>query len=182
MADEEDTLLVEHWSGGDKRAFETLFEKYQKPMFNVALRMTKSYSDAEDITQAAFLKAYQNLSTFDPRYRFFSWMYRITVNESLNFVNQRKQVEELSEEIRSDEKSAEESFDENQTARNVQDALMQLKPDHRAVVVLKHLQGLSYSEIGEILGIPEKKVKSRLFTARLMLKDVLVARGLKEND
>ena len=179
MVDKEDGALVQQCVGGDKRAFETLVEKYQKPMFNVALRMTRNYSDAEDIAQATFLKAYENLRSFDPRYKFFSWLYRIAMNESLNFVNQRKQVEELSEDISSDEKSAEESYDEDQTSRSVQDALMQLKADHRAVVVLKHLQRLSYEEISKILDIPEKKVKSRLFTARLMLKDVFIAKGLE---
>ena len=179
MLDREDAGLVEQSVAGDKKAFEALFEKYQKPMFNVALRMTKNFSDAEDIAQATFVKAYENLASFDPRYKFFSWLYRIALNESLNFVNQRKQVEEISEDISSDEKSAEESFDEDHMSKTVQDALMQLKADHRVVVVLKHLQGLSYNEISEVLGIPEKRVKSRLFSARLVLKDVLVAKGLE---
>jgi RNA polymerase sigma-70 factor, ECF subfamily len=179
MDESDDLAIVKQCQNGDRRAFEVLVEKYQKPMFNVALRMTRNYSDAEDIAQATFLKAFEKIASFDHQYKFFSWLYRIAMNESLNHVNQRKQVEELSEDISSDEKSAEESYDEDQTSRSVQDALMELKADYRAVVVLKHLQGLSYDEISKILDIPETKVKSRLFTARLMLKDVLIAKGLE---
>jgi RNA polymerase sigma-70 factor, ECF subfamily len=179
MNESDDLAIVKQCQNGDRRAFEILVEKYQKPMFNVALRMTRNYSDAEDIAQATFLKAFEKITSFDHQYKFFSWLYRIAMNESLNFVNQRKQVEELGEDISSDEKSAEENYDQDQTSRSVQDALMELKADHRAVVVLKHLQGLSYDEISRILDIPEKKVKSRLFTARLMLKDVLIAKGLE---
>lgn len=182
MSENDDLDLVKKCQDGDRKAFELLVDRYQRQVFNVALRMTRNYADAEDIAQTTFIKAFENIGSVDPKYKFFSWIYRIVVNESLNHVHQRKYAEELDEEIVAPEKSLEERFDEDQTSARVQDALMEMKEDHRAVIVLKHLQGLSYEEISEILKIPEKKVKSRLFTARLVLKDVLQSKGLERND
>lgn len=178
MTESDDLILVRQCQNGDRRAFEELVVRYERKMFNVALRMTRSCSDAEDIAQTTFLKAYEKIGSFDEGHKFFSWLYRIAVNESLNHLHQRKQCEELNEDIVADMKSPEEAFDDDQTSEDVQRALMQLKEDHRAVIVLKHLQDLTYGEISDILRIPEKKVKSRLFTARLMLKEILLEKGL----
>jgi len=98
MSDQDDELLVRRCLGGDRGAFEVLVDKYQGPLFNVALRMTQVYADAEDITQSAFLKAFESLSSFKPGRKFFSWLYRIAVNESLNFLRAKRHLEPLSEE------------------------------------------------------------------------------------
>jgi len=177
MTEREDATLVRQCIEGDKKAFEALVEKYQKPMFNVAVRIINDYEDAADVTQAAFIKAYENLRQFDHRYKFYSWLYRITVNGSLNFINTKKRFEGLGDDVVSPDKSADELFSEEDTARNVRQALMKLSPDYRSVVVLSHFRDLSYKEIGDVLGIPEKRVKSRLFTARQLLKDLLLKEG-----
>ena len=182
MTEADDQILVRQCQNGDRRAFETLVDKYQKPLFNLALRMTRNYTDAQDIAQIAFLKAYENLASFDHKYKFFSWLYRIAVNESLNHVNQRRHADQLNEDMASEGQSPDVLYDKDETSRRVQDALMELKEEYRSVIVLKHLQGFSYEQISEILEIPEKKVKSRLFTARLMLKDVLNAKGVDYSD
>lgn len=182
MTEGNDQILVRQCQNGDPRAFETLVDRYQKPLFNLALRMTRNYTDAEDIAQVTFLKAYENLASFDHKHKFFSWLYRIAVNESLNHVNHRKHAQELSEDMVAVGRSPEEQVDLDETSRRVQEALMQLKEEYRAVIVLKHLQGFSYGQISEILEIPEKKVKSRLFTARLLMKDVLNAKGVGYHD
>jgi RNA polymerase sigma-70 factor (ECF subfamily) len=179
MSDRDDKELVRRCLEGDRGAFESLVDRYQKTLFNFALRMTHSVSDAEDIAQSAFLKVYEKLDSFDPNYKFFSWLYRIAVNESLNFIKHRRQVERLEDDIVADEADPEQTYDEDQTTRTVQSALMELSENHRSVVILKHLQGFSYAEISGILNIPEKKVKSRLFTARVQLKDVLISKGLE---
>ncbi len=178
MVEQEDAKLIQQCLGGDQKAFETLVEKYQKPMFNAALRIIDNQEDAADVTQAAFVKAYENLKQFDGRYKFFSWLYRITVNGSLNFVNARQRFEELPEDTVSPDKNADDVFSEEDTARTVQRALMKLTPDYRAVIVLSHFRELSYKEISDVLGIPEKRVKSRLFSARQMLKNVLSRKGV----
>ena len=178
MVDKEDLALVQQCLEGDKRAFETLVERYQKPMFNVALRIVNDYQDAADVTQAAFIKAYENLKQFNRRYKFYSWLYRITVNGSLNFINAKQRFEGLNEEIISPDKSADEAFSEADTSHSIQQALMKLSPDYRVVVVLSHFRELSYKEISDVLGIPEKRVKSRLFSARQLLKSLLLEEGV----
>jgi RNA polymerase sigma-70 factor (ECF subfamily) len=178
MIDQGDERLVQQCIQGDNKAFEALVEKYQRPMFNVALRIINDYEDAADITQAAFVKAYESLRQFDSRYKFYSWLYRITVNGSLNFINGRRRFEGLDEGIVSPEKSADEVFSDQDTSRTVEEALMKLSPDYRVVIVLSHFNDLSYREISDVLGIPEKRVKSRLFTARQLLKSLLINKGV----
>ena len=85
MVDDQDQALVRQCLDGHTRAFEALVDRYQKPLFNVALRMLDDAQDAEDITQTVFIKAFEKLATYDDRYKFFSWIYKMTVNEALNF-------------------------------------------------------------------------------------------------
>lgn len=169
--------LVKQVLSGKRKAFETLVERYQKTVFNVAFRSTKDYDDSQDITQAVFIKAFENLSTFNSTYRFFSWLYRIAVNESLNYVNQRKQLKPLDEEIVSENTGPDEKYREEELTNEIQSALMEIDVTYRIVIILKHFQFCSYEEISYILDIPEKTVKSRLYSARQMLKDVLQKKG-----
>lgn len=162
----------------DRDAAGALVDRYQQRLFNVALRMLRDVQDAEDVTQTVFLNAFRQLRTYDPKYRFFSWVYRMTVNESLNVLKRRKPAVTLEEEPDilapgAGPDRATESED------RVGRALMQLKPDDRAVVVLKHFVSFSYEEIAEVLEIPVKTVKSRLFTARERLRLVL-AEGVRK--
>jgi RNA polymerase sigma-70 factor, ECF subfamily len=182
MVHDEDLDLVRQFLTGDRSAFERIVEKHQKTVFNVALRMTHEPKEAEDIAQDVFLKVYERLKSFNPEYRFFSWLYRITVNESLNSVDQKKRCQELDEEMAASGPDLDEITEANERSRKIADAMMELNVDHRAVVVLKHFEGLSYEEIAQILEISEKKVKSRLFTARQVLRDILVKRGFGSDD
>lgn len=182
MIHDEDLDLVRQFLAGDRSAFERIVEKYQKTVFNVALRMTHEAREAEDIAQEVFLKVYERLKSFNPEYRFFSWLYRITVNESLNTLDRQKRYQELDEEMAADGPDLDEIAEANERGRRIADALMDLKVDQRAVVVLKHFEGLSYEEIAQVLEISEKKVKSRLFTARQVLRDILLKRGIGSDD
>lgn len=178
MVEQEDLVLIRECLSGSSRAFETIVNKYQKTVFNVAFRIINDHEDAEDITQSSFVKAFEHLETFNPSHKFFSWLYRIVVNESLNALNQKKRLEGLNEGLISKEKTPEETYDELETTENIDHALMDLTPDNRIVIVLKHFQNLSYTDIGHILDIPEKTVKSRLFTARQLLKSSLLKKGI----
>ena len=178
MTDDPDVALVHACRSGDSGAFGQLVGKYEAKLFNVAYRITGCREDALDATQTAFVKAYEKLDTFDPSYRFFSWIYRIAMNEALNLVRRRTPDTGTETAIIASSRSPEDAFADGETEQRVQEALMALKPDHRAVVVLKHFQGLSYREMSEVIGIPEKTVKSRLFTARQRLKGILVERRL----
>jgi RNA polymerase sigma-70 factor (ECF subfamily) len=181
MIECDDNALVEQSRHGNVKAFAQLVEKYQKTVFNVAYRMTRDGADAEDVAQATFIKAHEKLHTFDQRFRFFSWLYRIATNEAINFLKLNRHHQELNENVAAEDEGEEDREREQDVACAIQDCLMELKVAHRAVVVLKHFQGLSYAEIGEILEISEQKVKSRLYTARMILKGLLMRRGIRGN-
>lgn len=170
--DEQDRALVRQFLEGRRDAAESLVDRYQKRLFNLALRMTGDVQDAEDVTQTVFLNAFLKLSTYDPRFKFFSWIYRMTVNESLNLLKRRKPSVTLEEgpEI----PVAETDSDRSAEAEDrVGKALMGLGPNDRAVVVLRHFLLFSYQEIADVLEIPVQTVKSRLYTARERLRLVL---------
>lgn len=180
MSDADDNRAVSECLQGHTDAFEILVDKYQTPVFNTALRIVKSHNDAEEITQIVFVKAFVNLKRFNAKYKFFSWIYRMTVNESLNFANQKKPHEALHPTLVSETQTPVESFQQQELSERVQDALMLLAVDYRVVIVLRHFEELSYQQISYILDLPEKTVKSRLFTARQLLKNILSASGVLE--
>jgi RNA polymerase sigma-70 factor (ECF subfamily) len=165
---DEDAALVRRTLDGESAAFGVLVTRYQKVLYTVAYRMLGNPEDARDATQDAFVKAYQRLDTFDPAYRFFSWMYRVVVNECLNTVRSRRQQEPLSADLASGETPFD-AAEAEERRRQVELALRRLSPEHRAVIVLRHFVGNSYEEIADMLAIPEKTVKSRLYAARQRL-------------
>jgi RNA polymerase sigma-70 factor (ECF subfamily) len=171
-------MFVEACLAGERKAFEVLVDRYEKKLYNAAYRVLNDSEDAIEATQSAFVKAYERLGTFDTSQRFFPWMYRILVNESLNIVNRRKRFEELDSTIPVPGRNPEEKYGDQEIARHLQAAVRELPPDYRVVIALRHYQGFSYEEIGEILGVPEKTVKSRLFTARQRLRGILESKGI----
>ena len=172
--DVEDAALVTRSLAGDQRAFELLVERHHRALFTVAARKLGSRDDAADATQNAFVRVYQNLGTYDPRYRFFSWIYRILVNECLNVLRGRRPSDEPADTQIDLSGGPLEALQASERRQQVQRALLALSPDLRAVIVLRHYAGLSYEEIGEALGgLPAKTVKSRLYTARQRLGQLL---------
>ena len=177
MTEREDKALVRECLGGDTQAFEVLVDRYQKVLFNVALRMLHNHEDAMDATQTAFIKAYEKLDTFNPKFKFFSWIYKIMVNESLNMISRRRPQDEVSPNLVSRDRNPEEDYEENVIVEQVQAAIVELPLDYRRVVVLRHFGNLSYKEMSGALDIPEKTVKSRLYTARRMMQEILLKMG-----
>jgi len=173
MSKTDDTKLIERCAHGDRGAFEALLVEYEKPVYNAAFRMLNNRDDARDVTQTVFLKVFENFAQFDPSRRFFSWIYRITLNESINWLGKENRLEPLLHETADEGKGPDEELDSARVAAAVQAALMTINTDYRSVVILKHFLGCSYVEISDILEIPEKTVKSRLYTARQQLKDAL---------
>jgi len=178
MSSGEDNQLVRATLDGDRAAFDELVDRYQMKIYNLALRVTGNREDALDVSQTSFLKAYDHLEQFKPAHRFFSWIYRITMNEALDVVSRRQTLTELSSEILEPAAGPEADCWGNQAGRRLQAALMGINPSYRAVIVLRHLHGLSYREISGVVGAPERTVKSRLFTARQQLRARLAASGV----
>jgi RNA polymerase sigma-70 factor (ECF subfamily) len=131
------------------------------------------YEDAADVAQSVFIRVYENLEKFSARYKFFSWLYKITINESLNFLKQRKEIGGIAAEEVADAKTPEDLYKDVELSESIQQALMQIGLDYRLVIVLRYFQDLSYNEISYVLDTPEKTIKSRLFTARNLLKNIM---------
>jgi len=174
-----DAELVARCLGGEVDAFEPLVLRYQRVLYNVAWRLVGNREEARDVVQGAFVKAWQKLATFDPRHRFFSWIYRIVVNESLNARSRRPPLQTLEGSDLPGPGGPEEALRSRERNDCLQKALLRLPGDDREVIILRHFAELSYAEIGETLGVAEKTVKSRLHEARQRLGRVLQAEEIR---
>jgi len=177
MHKDRDAALVNDCQQGDRRAMAQLVSQFQRPVYNAAYRILGNTDDAADITQTVFLKVFEHIADYDPKFKFFSWVYRIAINESLNQVKKRHTQESLADSQASPWRGPAEELDSMRLCNRVQAALMLLNEDHRTVVVLKHISGCSYQQISEILQVPEKTVKSRLYSARQLMKKTLLNDG-----
>lgn len=168
--DAKDHAIIRSVLQGDVNAYGLLVKRYQVPVFNLLLRMLNSHDEAEELTQVAFIRAYEALSTFRFGFRFFSWLYRIAINLALTQMKQQKRYTSLTgmEQLVDHAEEA-----EPEKEQLVQLAIKQLNDTYKAVVILKYYQQLSYKEIGFMLGITEKKVRSRLYDARVKIKKTL---------
>ena len=174
--DDSDQALVERWRAGDREAFAALVVRYQRPIYNAAFWILRRTEDASDIAQTVFLRVAQRLDEYDARYKFFSWIYRIAVNESLNLLRRSGREEGLDDDVdlpgpRGDE--PEQRAAAAQLSARIRSALMCMSTGDRMVLMLRHFSECSYQEIGEILDLDEKRVKSRLYEARQQLRGML---------
>jgi RNA polymerase sigma-70 factor (ECF subfamily) len=173
--DDVDQALVERFRNGDREAFAALMIRYQRPIYNAAFWIVRSADDARDVAQSVFLKVAEHLDEFDSQHRFFSWIYRIAVNESLNLVRRNGHQEPLDDEI--DLPAAggdpESHVGDAERSRDIRRALLTMSTMDRTVIVLRHFSECSYQEIAGILDVDEKTVKSRLFEARQRLRELL---------
>ena len=166
----DDATAVQRCLDGESAAFETLVTRYQQVLFNVAFRMLGDYEEARDAAQNTFIKVYEKLGTYDPQRRFFSWMYRILMNECLN-LRRRPPMGSFIDGIDgvADRTPAPDAVEAAERRRDVKQAILALPPMYREVVVLRHFAALSYEEMSEAIGVPAKTVKSRLYSARQQL-------------
>lgn len=173
--------LVERTLAGDLGAFDEIVGMYEKRVYNLALRLTRSAEDAEDAAQEAFLRAFRGLRSFRRGATFFTWLYRIAANCAITRVRSRARRGKMESALVSPEEGANPDPPDPRTetpaaavARDekialVREAVDSLSPEHREVVVLRDMEGLSYEEMAEILGDTLSAVKSRLHRARAAL-------------
>ena len=180
--------LVHSAQKGDTSAFGQLVEAHQSKIYTLCYRMTGNAEDAADLTQEVFLSAWRSLSRFQEQSSFGTWIYRMATNASIDFLRREKRrqvlsmtMEEDSEERQAqvpDERYSPHRLLEQKEARQaVANALAALSPEHRQVLVLREMEGLSYQEIGRLLDLEEGTVKSRIARARLALLDFLIKSG-----
>lgn len=183
MHDEPDATWVMRLRTRDAAAFKQLVECYERPLFNVAYRMLGNAAEAADATQDVFLKVFENIAGYDPHYRFFSWIYRIAVNESIDRLKHRSHADMVAMDVEdlplaSATRGPEQLAGDAQMHDMIHTALMEMPYDQRIVIVLRHFGECSYTQMADILHIPEKTVKSRLYSARQELHGKLCAHGV----
>ena len=153
--------------GGDASAFEELVRMYEAPVYRLALRMCGGRAeDAQEVAQEAFLAAWRGLPRFRGQCRFSSWLYKLTANAAVDHLRREKRrpaavpLENAGEPA--DSHTPQEELERRELHRAVQQALDRLTPEHREVLLLRQMQGLSYQEIGAALSLEEGTVKSRI--------------------
>jgi len=178
----EDQVLVERVLSGDNRAFEKLVEKYKKRIYYLAYKMTRDHDSADELAQESFVKAYQALARFKKGYSFYTWIYRICVNLSINFL--KKERNSVSTDLISDKELLHfsknvsnqlESMITSEQAAIVKQALEMIPPDQKAVFILKTYENMTYEQMAEVLGCSIGTVMSRLYRARHKLRVALAA-------
>jgi RNA polymerase sigma-70 factor, ECF subfamily len=187
--DAEELRLIKACRSGEVEAFRPLVNRYQRVVFSVALRMLGSRADAEDITQQAFVDAFNALDGFDGDGRahaFSSWLLRIAVNRSKDVLKSKKRTEEpLDDEVPGtdaafayDPSNPEANASSGERRHHLETALLQVSPKYREVLILKDIEELSYEEIHAILQLPLTTLKIRVVRARAMLRDLIEREGV----
>ncbi|QEG37750.1 RNA polymerase sigma factor [Bythopirellula goksoeyrii] len=179
-----DAELVAATQGGDRQAFGTLVERHQDRLFNTLLRVLGNAEDASEVLQDAFVQAYTKLDTFRGSSQFYTWMYRVALNLACSHRRRhRRRDEELSidmmkanvgQEPIDNEVAPDERLLRVEQAEVIQSALLKLSDEHRQILVLREMEDCSYDTIAEILQLPVGTVRSRLFRARMQMKELLV--------
>ena len=181
----DDLKIIESCLLGNTQIFSQLIGTYKNMVYNLAYRMSNNSQEAEDISQESFLRAYQSLARFNPSYKFSTWLYQITLNiirdrfkkKELNYVSLNTPIETDDSEFYPQPvdltNNPEEIITQKENIQAIQKAIYSLPLKYREIVVLRHLQDLSYIEIANILKLPTGTVKVRLYRAREQLKKIL---------
>jgi len=184
----DDLKIIESCLLGNTQVFSRLIDNYKNMIYNLAYRMSNNSQEAEDISQEAFLRAYQSLAHFNSSYKFSTWIYQITLNiirdrfkkKELNYVSLDTPIEtddsEFYPQLENLTNNPEQIITQKESLQAIQQAILSLPLKYREVVVLRHLQDLSYIEIANILKLPAGTVKIRLCRAREQLRKILVDR------
>lgn len=181
-----DFVVVKQVQAGDVAAFDKLIRKYRERLFGVVYNLTANREDAADLTQDAFIKAFQSINRFDGHASFFTWLYKIAVNSTLTHLRRNRlrsffSLEQLQEDQTdpellgrlTDKTGADRDAYLNELQEKLNEALMKLSIKHRTVITLFEIDGLSHSEIANIVGCSEGTVRSRLHYAKQFLQGEL---------
>ena len=184
----EEQLWISQAAAGDSQAFAHLVERYEKTVYHQALRLVDNREDAADVTQEVFWKVWRALPSFRRESSFSTWLYRLTDNACMDLLRREKkrrgdtsltQEEGLSlvQQLPHPDPSPQERLESGEQMSALEQGLAQLSQEHRRILVLREINGLSYQEIGDILGLSSGTVKSRLARARLALANYLRKSG-----
>lgn len=173
-----DNELVERTRSGDVRSYEELVRRYERLVGRVIYPYAGRDAAVEDLVQETFLRAYDRLSTFNPEYRFKTWLLTIANNLGIDTLRRRREVVEFNPDLHAPlTRGPDANADEAERARSVRDAVMTLPESYSVPLVLRYAEGLTYAEIAEVIDITIPALKSRLFRARNMLAERLEEKG-----
>jgi RNA polymerase sigma-70 factor (ECF subfamily) len=183
---DEDRDLVARTQAGDATAFDELVVKYTPRLYGLIYNMTSNHEDTNDLLQDVFSKAYKAIRGFRGRSSFYTWIHSIAVNMTLNFLKKRSRrfhlsLDDVDASIQNDKEFLEATAtnspvreaDLSELQRRLNEAMMKLSDEHRAVVTMFHIQGMPHAEISKILRVSEGTVRSRLFYANRQLQNYL---------
>lgn len=175
-----DDELIELTLNGQREAFGQLVRKYQNRLYNGMVQILRSGPEAEDAVQEAFILALTKLRTFRGKSSFFTWLYRISYNVAMTRLRRRKPVvsmqsavADLELDFPDEQPDPEDRLVKQERAKQLMEALDKMSEEHRAILVLREMEDMDYSEISEILELPIGTVRSRLHRARIQLRDLL---------
>lgn len=189
----DDEILLKKCRNGDSSAMEMLILKYQNRIFNAIYRICGNFEDAAELTQDTFVKVIENIDKFEERSGFYTWAFRIATNLTLNYCHRASKLAFVSLDSELDESHVQSKVrlkellkagdasnpmvaaQDKEISRMVQLGLMKLDDSHRAVIVLRDIEGMNYNQIADVLGIELGTVKSRISRARGSLKEILEA-------
>jgi RNA polymerase sigma-70 factor (ECF subfamily) len=182
---ENDSELIKRAQDGDSKAYDGLLKKYKNSVYNLVYRMVRDVQEAEDLTQEAFIKAFNSLASFNEEYAFSTWLYKIATNNCIDFFRKRKlqtysldkpiqyKDSEIQHEIPDPDLNPEKSILARERSHLIQEAIKTLPEKYYTAILLRHNEEKSYEEISEILNLPLGTVKARIFRAREMLNKAL---------
>ena len=179
-----DEFLITRILSGESELYGTLIARYERPIVNYIYRMIGDYDQALDLAQEVFFKAYRSLERFDPSFRFSTWLYRIASNRSIDHLRKQAPVllsldeppetdlgrRESAIQLKSAARGPEDLLASQQLGERISEAIDELPGSYRELVLLRHLQGLSYEDIARVKRLPLGTVKNRLFRAREILR------------
>jgi RNA polymerase sigma-70 factor, ECF subfamily len=184
-----DHELVSRAQQGSEKAYRELLGRYQRPVFSIIYRMIRDREQAEDLGQETFVRVFNHIERYDPRYKFSSWIFKIATNLTIDWIRRKElntvsidgsrnavtaeQIEATSITIASPDENPEELLEAKQLGAEIEQAIGRLRPEYRAAILLRHVEGREYQEIAEILSLPLGTVKTYIHRGRNELREQL---------
>ncbi|HEV3048698.1 MAG TPA: sigma-70 family RNA polymerase sigma factor [Longimicrobium sp.] len=184
-----DHELVTRAQQGSEKAYRELLGRFQRPVFSIIYRMIRDREQAEDLAQETFVRVFNNIDRYDPRYKFSSWIFKIATNLTIDHIRRKEldtvsidgsrnavtaeQIEATSITIASPDENPEELLEAKELGEEIESAISKLRPEYRAAILLRHVDGREYQEIAEILSLPLGTVKTYIHRGRNELREQL---------
>ncbi|HEX7243189.1 MAG TPA: sigma-70 family RNA polymerase sigma factor [Longimicrobiaceae bacterium] len=184
-----DHELVARARKGSQAAYRELLGRYQRPVFSLVYRMVRDREQAEDLAQETFVKVFNNIERYDPKYKFSSWIFKIATNLTIDVIRKKEpvtvsldgsrnatsddEIEATRITVASDDENPEELQEARELGAEIEVAIGRLRPEYRTALLLRHVEGNAYEEIAEIMGVPLGTVKTYIHRARGELRESL---------